>query len=357
MQTLKNFPVFFGCTDEPAEDDIFADMKWAIDPETGVIQLTELIPLEILYKEQHVDGCGATWMKQYESFASYIAEKNPNSVLEIGGGQGTLAELVTQKLPNAEWAIIEPNPTHKGSDQIKIIKGFFDENFKYDKEINIVVFSHVWEHAYDPRLFIEHIASFLKPGGKLIFAYPDLKLWLEKKYTNAINFEHTMLLTDHHVEYLLRQYGFRLVDKRPYEDNSFFYTAEKVDEKLDDAPIENKYEEYKKIFMDYVEYHEKMIAEINDKVEKADTPVYLFGAHIFSQHLISCGLKIDKVVSILDNSPTKQGKRLYGTNLITESPKILADKSIVNVILKAGVHNEEIKKDILENINDQVVFW
>ncbi len=46
LVTLKKFPVFFGCTEQDPKEDIFADMKWSIDPENGVIQLTELIPSE-----------------------------------------------------------------------------------------------------------------------------------------------------------------------------------------------------------------------------------------------------------------------------------------------------------------------
>ena len=86
-------------------------------------------------------------------------------------------------------------------------------------------------------------------------------------------------------------------------------------------------------------------------------PIYLFGAHIFSEYLFAFGLKTEKIVSLIDNSPTKQGKRLYGSHLFVESPKILRDKGPVNIILKAGIYNEEIKKDILENINPEVVFW
>jgi len=58
----------------------------------------------------------------------------------------------------------------------------------------------------------------------------------------------------------------------------------------------------------------------------------------------------------LDNSPIKIGKRLYGTNLKVNSPKILSKSSNPMVILKAGVYNDEIKKDIIENINPNTSF-
>jgi hypothetical protein len=60
---FENFPVFFGCTDSPKKNDLVASMIWGIDRKSGAIQLIKLVPLEILYQEQHVDGTGLTWKK------------------------------------------------------------------------------------------------------------------------------------------------------------------------------------------------------------------------------------------------------------------------------------------------------
>ncbi len=122
-------------------------------------------------------------------------------------------------------------------------------------------------------------------------------------------------------------------------------------------PLPNEYTRNKKLYMEYVDYHLAMIDTLNEAIEKSTLPVYLFGAHIFSQTLIQFGLKTEKIVSILDNGPLKQGKRLYGTKFIIDSPKILKDKGAVAVILKVGGYDAEIKKDILENINTEVIFW
>jgi len=59
----------------------------------------------------------------------------------------------------------------------------------------------------------------------------------------------------------------------------------------------------------------------------------------------------------LDNDIKKQGKRLYGTSMIVESPKMLAGIDNPIVILKAGVYNKEVSDDILDNINSGTIFW
>ncbi|EAI8996149.1 SAM-dependent methyltransferase, partial [Campylobacter jejuni] len=74
----------------------------------------------------------------------------------------------------------------------------------------------------------------------------------------------------------------------------------------------------------------------------------------FGQYLIFQGLNTEKIINILDNNPSKQEKRLYGTKFIVKSPKILKDQDDSLVILNAGVYNDEIEKDILENINKNI---
>lgn len=357
LHVLKDFPVFFGCVDSDPDNDLYADMHWAIDKETGIVQLSKVLPLDILYQAQHVDAYGPTWHKYYDDFSNYICKHALKNILEIGGGSGKLAEMTIEKSNDLDWTIVEPNPTFEETQNIHTIHGFVDENFKYDKLVDTVVFSQVLEHAYDPIYFLKSIYNVLPTNGKLIFAYPNLELWIKKFYTNTINFEHTMLLTDYFVDYLLQLLNFEIIDKTTYEEHSIFYTVKKTQKNNIAKFLYNKYSEYKKMFNDFVDYHVNIVKEINEKIEKHNGPIYLFGAHIFSQYLLCFGLKQDKILCILDNSLNKQGKRLYGTKFYVESPKILKDKENAAVILKASIYNEEIKKDILENINSNVIFW
>lgn len=358
LHTFENFPVFMGCVDGPEDEDIVADMAWDICRDTGLIQLRKLVPLEILYKNQHNDGTGKIWKDHYLAFAKFLCKYKPKNVLEIGGAHDQIAKNYRTLDPNTKWTIVEPNPEHIDDPQIKVIEAWFDDKFVINGHFDTIIHSHVFEHTYDPIVFIEHIAKFMKKGDRHIFTFPNLLPMLELKWTNCLNFEHTVFLTEYLTEYILKKYGLVILEKQYYGDpHSIFYATEKIDIPQSLVPIENKYEEYKKVFMDYVSYHIDMINELNILIEKSNEPVYLFGAHIFSQTLIQFGLKTDTIKAIIDNSPIKQGKRLYGTRFIIDSPNVLKDKGPVNVVLKAGGYNDEIKKYILENINPQVTFW
>ncbi len=357
LYSLADFPVFMGCGGDFQGEDIVAEMTWSISRTSGVIQLKKLIPLDILYSQSHHSGSvGGIWTEHHKSLSQFINRHKPSSVFEIGGAHGILAKLFQQfsKIP---WTILEPNPSPVEGCDARFIKGFFDDKFLFEEVFDTVVHSHVFEHIYEPDQFMRHLAGFMDEGKHLIFSLPNMKVMLERKYTNCINFEHTVFLTEPYVEFLLTKHGFRLIDKEYFmDDHSIFYAAVRDGSvNPSDLPC-GLYEKNKHLYMDYVHYHENMIQELNNKISDSTQHVYLFGAHVFAQYLIAFGLDTKRIVGLLDNDTNKHGNRLYGTNLMVQSPKILKDEKDPIVILKAGVYNDEIKKDILNNINPDVEF-
>jgi hypothetical protein len=346
-----------GCTDQPPEQDIHADMDWWISKSSGLIQLKTLLPLDVLYPESHGAGAvGALWERHHREFAQFVHRYSPSAVLEIGGAHGILAREY-QALADVAWTIVEPNPSPVEGCRARFIKGFFDEKFRLDGACDTVVHSHLFEHVYEPAVFMAHLSGFMRAGQHLIFTLPHMQIMLERRYTNCINFEHTAFLTEPYIEYLLAKFGFRLIKKEYFlEDHSIFYAAVKDDNVSPLALPTDLYDKNKKLYNDYVSYHESLIADLNDRTGQVERPLYLFGAHVFAQYLLAFGLKTDKVISLLDNDPKKHGRRLYGTRLGVQSPSVLKNDAHPIVILKAGVYNAEIKKDILENINPETEF-
>ncbi len=357
LYTLSDFPIFMGCVDHPQSEDLLADSVWGIGVSSGLVQLKKLIPLEILYKTSHGSGdIGKIWDFHHRSFASFISKHAPKAVLEIGGGHGRLAKLY-EDYDQIPWSIIEPNPTPIASSNAKWIKGFFDHNFISDSHYDCYVHSHLFEHLYDPCQFMNDLSGYMRDGDKLIFTLPNMQEMLERNYTNCLNFEHTFFVTEPYIEYLMAKYGFDIIGKEYFmEDHSIFYSAVKSLNAVKNELPPNLYKKNKELFLKFIKTHKNMIADYNDQLKEIECPIYLFGAHVFAQFLIQMGLDTSKIVGILDNDRNKQGKRLYGSNLFVESPKILEDIVSPHIILKAGVYDNEIKSDILENINTTAIF-
>lgn len=357
LHTFSNFPVFMGCMDQPESADLKQDMSWWISRSSGLIQLKHLLPLDVLYPESHGAGAiGALWEKHHRSFAQFVSKLSPSSVFEIGGAHGILAKEY-QALADIPWTILEPNPSPVEGSKARFIKGFFDDRFTYDDSYDALVHSHVFEHIYEPDVFMRHLSGFMRPGKHLAFSLPNMQIMLERKYTNCINFEHTAFLVEPYIEHLLAKHGFRIQAKEYFmEDHSIFYAAVRDPSVQPVALPSGLYEKYKALYLDYVHYHEKLISELNGAMRDISAPVYLFGAHVFAQYLLAFGLDSSKIKCLLDNDPRKQGRRLYGTSLMVSSPKCLKEAVNPHVILKAGVYNQEIKDDILRNINPNTVF-
>jgi hypothetical protein len=346
-----------GVTTADPIDDIVADMNIYINKSDGMLQVNPLLPLHVVYQHEHNSGTiGNLWREHHKQFATFISKQSPKSVLEIGGAHGILSTKYMHFNPSIQWTIIEPNPTPVAECNATIIKGFFNEDFVCPIRVDTIVHSHVFEHMYDPVAFVQLLSTFLEIGQKLIFSVPNMKAMLINKYLNFINFEHTFYLSDDYIEFLLASYGFRLEKKEYFlDDNSIFYVAVR-DVITEHSSRPTLYNKNKILFDEYITHYYRLVNDINKQLANYSGTVFQFGAHIITQYLINFGLDTSKISAILDNDPDKQGRRLYGTILYVQSPKILIGLDRPVVLLQNSSLSNEIKQDILDNINSTTIF-
>lgn len=74
--------------------------------------------------------------------------------------------------------------------------------------------------------------------------------------------------------------------------------------------------------------------------------MYCFGAHIFTQMLIACGLNTDAIIGLLDNDKNKTEKFLYGTDLMVYNPARLAQEEHPFVVVRVAQYKDEIINSI-----------
>ncbi|EAJ5836413.1 class I SAM-dependent methyltransferase, partial [Campylobacter jejuni] len=144
-------------------------------------------------------------------------ENNPKSILEIGGGHGKLSQNCLNLL-DLNWTIVEPNSKNK-YENVDYIDGFFCKEIFNNKKFDTIVHSHTFEHIYDPCKFLEEISFILANGDKMIFSLPNMQKWLRNKFPNCFNFEHTILLSECVLEFLLHKYKFKILDKKYFKEH------------------------------------------------------------------------------------------------------------------------------------------
>jgi hypothetical protein len=206
--------------------------------------------------------------------------------------------------------------------------------------------------------FLGNIASQMVTGQLMIFSIPNLEQWFLKGHANALNLEHTYLLTLEVAQEMLSRNGFSILSIEMFRNShSIFIAAEFIGiehaVKIENFTINR---EFPRIFRENIKLKERFISECNIRQTQKNSNIYIFGAHIFSQQLLNLGLRKGLLKGVLDNDPAKIGRRLYGTKLQIHSPKVLESDTAPIVILDAGEYSDEIEKQ-LANLRTKVEIW
>jgi len=354
LHSFKNFPVFMGCTDQDQSKDLLQDMNWYISRKNGMIQLNPFISPDIVYKEPHGSGTvGGLWKEHHEEFAKFVIQYKVGRILELGSSHGILYQNANRK--DLDWTIVEPNYYGpKDSANLKIIPAYFDSKLDLGKKYDTIVHSHVFEHILDLEEFFETVDKHLYSGGNMVFSIPNFDYLLFGGTYHVLNFEHTFLLREVYVDYILQTNGFEIYKKQDFKNHSIFYYAKYIGGRTGVKVLDNDLYRQNKNYVNNTIYNMRDdVGYMN--ITSLGRKVYLFGGHIFSQFLLNLGLKENSISAILDNDVKKQGKRLYGSSLIVNDPMIIKNDPDPYVIVFAGVYTEEIKRQ-LRNINERVVF-
>jgi hypothetical protein len=159
-----------------------------------------------------------------------------------------------------------------------------------------------------------------------------------------LNFEHTYYLTPEVLEYMCDQLGLVATRFQEFGKHSYFVELMRSSKVNETKVPGGNFELFTQMWVDL----EKFIKSVNSEIEGlAGENIYIFGAHVFTQALVSLGLNVRAASGILDNSKAKQGQRLYGTNLTVHSPEIIAQSQNPVVVLKASHYQDEIRSQLL----------
>jgi len=134
----------------------------------------ELRLLEISQQVDHTVGLAGTVM----AYACQVAMRwlSPGArVLELGPAEGLMTQMLldhgysvdaVEGSPHFAEALASTNPGAK-------IHCSLFEDFEPSERFDFVIASHVLEHVHTPRVIVDKIATYLRPGGMVFAAVPN----------------------------------------------------------------------------------------------------------------------------------------------------------------------------------------
>ena len=346
-KTINNIPIHMGVKTGSGED-ITLNQHWGECVNCGCVQLMNLVSPAVLYSVNHNPGSqGDLWKEHHQAFAEFILNNKPKAIFEIGGSNGNLASIIVNHIGDSNYSIVDPAAS-VANNAIKIYNTLFED---YQDEITgSVVHSHTVEHVLNPKEFLCKIFNLMPDNGEMYMSFPNMKHGLVSNGASTLCFEHTYYIDLQQFKYLLEETGFEIKEQIDFKLHSHFLQV------IKNKNRKRQYQELKKDFNQISAFD--TMWESNQRfvdnvlLDLDNTPTYIFGAHIFSQSLIALGLKHESIKGIIDDDSSKIGGVLYGSDLVVYPCTHLANVQDVNVVLRAGPYQDELRSRLL-NLNSK----
>lgn len=316
-------------------------------PSCKTFQNKYLADIEVLYSAQHVAPIGNI-RRTMDIMFSEMVNANPfvNGIIEIGGGQGYLADLlVADNKIQGNYHIVDP--MYKGSRENRIVIDAFVESVPiHTINANTIIMSHFLEHLYTPK---ETLQKILHNGIEHVFVcHPDFD-----DYTgvypltyNVLHCEHTFYIDNDFLVALIESYGYVKIQERKHMGYAIMYEftrGEKCDHRMD--PLCNLKTEsgMQRYLIDVREKVQKINATL-EACHESDTDVYIWPSSIHTLTLFYHGLNHKALKGVLDNSESKIGKFMYGynTECISFNSVINSSQKVI-VFLNGGCYNKDVE--------------
>ncbi|MEO8301242.1 MAG: methyltransferase domain-containing protein [Rhizomicrobium sp.] len=339
---LEAYPVFQGCVAFQAGSNEWAPMSWAECRSCGSAQITTLPALDRIYQAGHATGLGAAWARHHAAFADFLCAEASGSIVDVGGGSGTLAAAYRRVSGAAPWTILEPNALRAPClpSDVAVMDGFLDGGTLARIGATTAVMCHMLEHVVDLRATLAVLDTRLPPDGRICIAWPELENWTARGVAGALNFEHGIYLTVPRLLSLFAQSGWHLrAQSRWAENDTRFLAFARGARKTVRMPRDMG----AKAVLGFFDSLRHTATRLTAALSSHDGEAFLMPASIYAQALLALGLPERRFSALLDNSGAKQGARLYGTDLRVLAPAAaLPQARTPLVILNGGAHTAEI---------------
>ena len=134
----------------------------------------------------------AVSMQHRRSITAAITAFGPRTIVDFGGGFGTLSRLLAEANPHAHIDVCEPYPPLHGLEAAARYPNIHYVSDLRPSSYDALVCTDVLEHVFDPLRLLSAFRSAVKPGGHLVIAncfYPVIKCHLPSTFHLRYTFD------------------------------------------------------------------------------------------------------------------------------------------------------------------------
>jgi hypothetical protein len=308
--------------------------------ECRTVQTKYLGNPNIIYASNHNDTFGELKKSMHSLFSKFIVNTNDiTGIIEVGASTDILSRYI-RSLNKIKYTIIDPDFKGDPTD-LTIIPQLLENTNTSDISGNTVIMSNLFEHLYDP---VGTIQKLYKENIKYIYLNnPDLEYGCKSNTYIILNTEHIYYIENDFLYKLFENNGYELIEKENFNTHTIFMKFQRKTRIDKQYTIINKtsYEDTCLYFSEML----RKIQKINKLLENKDRKYYMWPAATYNIVLFVNGLKYYMLAGLLDNSPNKIGKKLYGYNIeCFDFKKILTsgDESITIILGGSSDYRNEL---------------
>lgn len=216
------------------------------------------------------------------------------------------------------------------------------------RHIDVLMFSHVIEHLYDPVETLKRAKQCLSPGGHILFEVPCF-IRPDVLPPGWFAFEHLSYFSIGTVQNLLSQAGLEPVEIFMTTTSELLPVVTVLASPTNDKiPVFNYYENSLHICEAYNALDKQAWSRHNKAIQSASKDVYVWGAGVHTAQLFDETdlLKIRNVVGIIDSDQQKWGKKQGDLDIVSPDDFIKTSSSH-SVIVSSRFAEEPITKALL----------
>ena len=220
--SIKNFAITSFCNIKNELNYLNDDFNIQINKTNGDVRVHPKQPIKHLYSKSHGSGTtGITWYNHHKEFYNFSKKNLKGNILEIGAGENSILNHVKKFNEINNFYCIGKNISlKKKNTKIKKINNFFNEDkilkIIKNQKIDCILHSHLFEHIYNPKKFLNFLYKISNINCKHIISVPDMFRMVKNNQTNVVFFEHPFYYDLDKIKQIFSECGFK------FNKNLFF---------------------------------------------------------------------------------------------------------------------------------------